>query len=377
MLNQLSLSTLLILSILLSFFLAFPIISLLYKFKLTRRGEVDFSNLIEERKTKVGTPIMGGVIVVITVIILNILFNRDPDLTLSGTIKVPLLIFGLSAFLGALDDILNIYGRPRKVLRLRRVLKLIKVHKSVFKRIYLFLTFPWLVYKRLFFLLGSHPGKGIQAHEKVLIQSIAGAILAYWVCFGAGWVDPFSLWLPLIGWLNIGYLMIPFAVFVVVSMSNAVNLSDGMDGLAAGLLLTALAGFLMISLQQGDVHISMLIVTLIGSLITYLYFNAPPARFQMGDVGSLALGTILAAIAFALRVPILLPIIGFPFVAEIGSSLLQGISRRVLGRRLILMAPLHHHFEMLGWNEEKVVIRFWLFGLVCAIFGAWIYLMLY
>ncbi|MBD3362628.1 hypothetical protein GF362_02820 [Candidatus Dojkabacteria bacterium] len=373
----LGITTLLVVSTLFSLIISFPIIDILYKFKITRRGEVDFANLIEDRKKKIGTPIMGGLIVIISVIVINLVFNRDPNGTISGSIKVPLLIFGISAILGALDDVLNIYGKPRKIKKVHRILKLIKVHKSYLMRIWYALCLPWYFYKRLFFIIGSNPGKGIHAHEKILVQSIIGFILSYWICFKTGWSNAESIWLPFWGWFDLGFLMIPFIIFAIISMSNAVNLSDGMDGLAAGLLLSSFAGFFVISLYQKDYHIAILIITTIGSLLTYLYFNAPPARFQMGDVGSLALGTLLATIAFALRVPLLLPIIGLPFVAEVGSSLIQAVSRRFLGRRIFEMAPLHHHFEMKGWNEEKVVIRFWLTGLVCSIFGVWLYFLLF
>ena len=158
-----------------------------------------------------------------------------------------------------------------------------------------------------------------------------------------------------------------------------------MDGLAAGMLLPSFTALFIIAFYQevyfkleNGINIditpfSLLTVSVIGSLITYLYFNIPPARFQMGDVGSLALGALLATIAFALRVPMLLLIIGAPFVAEVSSSLIQAISRRVLGRRIFKMAPLHHHFEMIGWSEEKVTMRAWLLSAVCAVLGLLVY----
>ncbi|KKQ36333.1 MAG: Phospho N-acetylmuramoyl pentapeptide transferase, partial [candidate division WS6 bacterium GW2011_GWA2_37_6] len=368
-----------VLNLAFSFLIAFPIIHLLYKFGITRRIEVDFSTLIEKRKLKVGTPIMGGSIVVISVLLLNALFNFN------GSTKVPLLVFALSATLGAFDDVLNIYGKERKVRSMKRVMKLIKVHKNKLQRMKYILLLPWLAYKRFFYLIGSNPVKGIQAHEKVIIQAIAGLAVGWWLYFRAGWDNPGLLSFFSLGDINIGFLMIPFAVIVVISMANAVNLSDGMDGLAAGLLLPAFGALGIIALYQevlvkalaGDtidtMPMTLLSVSVVGSLMTYLYFNIPPARFQMGDVGSLALGTMLASIAFALRVPLLLPIIGFPFVAEISASLIQGIARRVIGRRVFKMAPLHHHFELLGWSEEKVTMRFWLAGIVCALAGLWVY----
>lgn len=368
-----NITTQLIVSILFSLFASVPIISLLYKFQITRRGEVDFSNLIEKRKLKVGTPIMGGLIVIVTVVTLNLLFNKDMNSTISGSIKIPILIFVISALLGAFDDVLNIYGKERKVRRIRRVITLIKVHKSLTKRIFYITILPWLIYKRFFFLLGSNPGKGIQAHEKILVQCIVGFLLAYWIIWGTGWTDATLIWFPIIGNIDFGGLMIPFIILAVLTLTNAVNLTDGMDGLASGLLISAFSAFGIIAYTQTDYAILMLCTTVIGSLITYIYFNIPPARFQMGDVGSLALGTLLVTIGFALRVPFLLVIIGFPFFIEFFSSLIQGISRRLLGRRVFKMAPFHHHLEMIGWSEEKVVMRAWIFGIICAIIGLWIY----
>lgn len=365
--------SLLIFSIIFAFTLAFPIIHLLYKFQITRRGDVDFSNLIDERSSKVGTPIMGGLIVVITVLIVNLLFNLDSTGLSAYCVLIVLLIFFISALIGGIDDVLNIYGKPRKVKRMRRVVKLIKVHKNPIKRLGYIVLFPWLLYKRVFHILGSHPGKGLFAHEKVTIQIFTGVIFALWFVLHPEVSQPFHLWFPLIGVFEIGWLIVPFIIFVIIAMTNAVNLSDGMDGLAAGLLFSSFSGFLIISLYQGNDSITLLIISVLGALIAYLYFNIPPARFQMGDVGSLSLGTLLAVVAFLLEVPMLLPVIGFPFVAEISSSLIQAIWRRLFGKRLLRMAPLHHHFEMLGWSEEKVVMRFWLAGATFAILGCWLY----
>ncbi|MBD3280950.1 hypothetical protein GF389_05525 [Candidatus Dojkabacteria bacterium] len=368
-----------VLNLLVSFLLAFPIISLLYKFGIVRKIEVDFSTLIEKRKLKVGTPIMGGLIIVLTVLMTNMIFNWN------GSTKIPLLVFGIAAVLGAFDDVLNIYGRERRVKPLDRVWKLIKVHKNKFTRVRYFILLPWFAYKRFFFILGSNPGKGIQAHEKVLVQLVSGVMVGWWVYYRTGWAAPGTLEFFQLGTLDIGYLIIPFAALVVVAMANAVNLSDGMDGLAAGLLFPAFGALFVIAFHQevmlklitregaDMIPMTLLSVSVMASLVSYLYFNIPPARFQMGDVGSLALGTLLAAIAFALQVPMLLPIIGFPFVAEVGSSLVQGLARRLIGRRVFRMAPLHHHFELMGWSEEKVTMRFWLAGIVCAMFGLFIY----
>jgi len=159
-------------------------------------------------------------------------------------------------------------------------------------------------------------------------------------------------------------------------MTNAVNLADGMDGLAANELITSFFGFLIIAIVRGDVRIEFLITTVIGSLLAYLYFNIPPARFQMGDVGSLALGTLLAAIAFILGEPLLLLIISLPFAITLISVVIQGMGRRILGRRIFAMAPIHYHFQLkYGWSEEKVVMRFTLFSIILMVIGLWVFAM--
>lgn len=367
--------TFILLSSSVSFALAFPIIQLLYKFGIVRHLEVDFSVLVESRKSKNGVPIMGGLVIIIPVILLNIIFTPGSSTTIA------IIVFGISALLGAIDDVLNIYGKKRKVRKIRRTFKLIKVHKNYLFRLFLIIIFPWLLYKRIFHILGSNPGKGLFPHEKILVQVIAGALVAFWVLYRGNWDNPTDIWVPFVGAINVFYLIVPFVIFTVVAMTNAVNIADGMDGLSAGLLLPAFSAFLVIAYSQEaataeslmDIPRTILCASVIGALIAYLYFNIPPARFQMGDVGSLSLGALLAVVAFTLRVPLLLPIIGFPFVAEIATVIIQSIGRRLLGRRIFKMAPIHHHFEMLGWSEEKVVMRFWIFGVISALVGLWIY----
>ncbi len=355
-----------------SFMIAFPIIALLYKFNITRRMTVDFTTLIEKRNLKIGVPIMGGLIVIVTVLFVNIVLNPYRD---NKGMILMLSIFVISALLGGFDDVLNIYGKERKQRSLSRTLTLIKVHKSFRKRIILIITFPWEVYKRFFFILGSNPGKGIQAHEKILVQSIAGLLLGVGLFSYASRTNPGELWIPILNSsIDIGILIIPFAWITVLLMTNAVNLADGMDGLSASELFASFLGFLIIAILKEDLRSAFLIASVIGSLVTYLYFNIPPARFQMGDVGSLSLGALLAAIGFMVGEPLMLLVISFPFVVTLASSVMQGLGRRLLGRRIFRMAPIHYHFQMSKeWSEEKVVMRFALFSLACAIFGIWVF----
>ncbi len=364
--------TVIISSMIFSFAIAFPIIYLLYKFKITRRLDFDFTTVIEKVNLKAGVPIMGGLIIIISVLVLNILFN--PENQNSGT-ALMLFIFAISALLGGFDDILNIYGRDRSKMRtLKRTRMLIKVHKNKLKRLQLLISYPWEVYKRVFFMLGSNPGKGIQAHEKIIVQSIAGFALGIGLYFFSSRFQPGFMSIPFLGGIDIGILMIPFAWITVVLMTNAVNLSDGMDGLAASMLFSSFLGFLIIAIDKEDFRVIFLCATVLGSLVSYLYFNIPPARFQMGDVGSLALGALLATVAFLLGEPLMLLIISAPFAITLLSTVVQGIGRRILGRRILRMAPIHYHFQMAkNWSEEKVVMRFALFALFTMIIGVWIY----
>jgi len=355
---------------LLSMFLAASlsplIISLLYKLKIFRLASFDYSTIVEKRNMKVGTPIMGGLIFVIPIILLSLLssFDFNTFTFIGGTVKITALVFGISALLGGLDDVLNIYGRERPVRSLRRSLKLAFVHKNILYRIYLLITLPWTAYKTFFYMLGSNPGKGIQAHEKVLVQVLVGIMMVYWIYVRLGWSH---IWFPILGNIEVGLLIVPFIILTIITMTNAVNITDGLDGLSSGLALIAFIGFLITALIVGNKPIAIICALSIGALIPYLYFNTPPARIQMGDVGSLALGTLLASIAFSLNRPFLLLFFGGLFVIELLSSLIQGVGRRILGRRIFKMAPLHHHFEMLGWSEEKITIRFWVFGMILSL----------
>ncbi len=361
-------------SMIFSFLLAFPIIKLLYQLNITRRMTVDFTTLIEKRNLKIGVPIMGGLIVILSVLVINPILN--PFWDNKGMLLI-YSIFVLSAFLGGFDDVLNIFGTERKQRAFSRTLLLIKVHKSKLTRLRLVITLPWEAYKRFFYILGSNPGKGIQAHEKIIIQSITGLALGIGLYFFATRENPGLLWIPILDtFLNIGFLIIPFAFIAVLLMTNAVNLADGMDALAATELLISFAAFLIIAILKDDLRIAILIATIIGSLLSYLYFNIPPARFQMGDVGSLSLGTMLASVAFLLGEPLMLLVISFPFVITLLSVVIQGIGRRILGRRIFRMAPIHYHFQMSrDWSEEKVVMRMALFSLVCALVGVWIFVL--
>jgi phospho-N-acetylmuramoyl-pentapeptide-transferase len=175
--------------------------------------------------------------------------------------------------------------------------------------------------------------------------------------------------------LEIGWLIVPLFVLVVVSTTNAVNFTDGLDGLAGGLAAIAFGNFAIIAFLEGRFGVSGFCMTMVGVLLSYTWFNVYPARFFMGDSGSYALGTALGVVAMITDTVLLLPVIGAVFVAEAGSSLIQILSKKLRkGKKVFKIAPLHHHFEASGWPETKVTMRFWILGQVFGVIGIMIFL---
>ena len=164
-------------------------------------------------------------------------------------------------------------------------------------------------------------------------------------------------------------LFILIAAFAIVATSNAVNVTDGLDGLAGGTLIFAFIGYMVIAFTFGQPNLAALCALIIGALLAFLWFNVHPAQIFMGDSGSLALGATLAVIALITGQVLLLPLIGLVFVLETGSVILQIASVKLRGRRMFLMSPLHHHFELKGWDEEKITLRFWIIAALSALVG--------
>ncbi|HLD60842.1 MAG TPA: phospho-N-acetylmuramoyl-pentapeptide-transferase [Patescibacteria group bacterium] len=336
-------------------FLWAPLLAkLLYRYNIVRNPEYDATLAMGARRNKAGVPVMGGLLVIITVAILTVIFNWERKFT-----WVPIGVMLLSAFLGGLDDLMNILGHERRLRRLDHVLRLIRVHKSWTQRIWLTITLPWTAFKRTTLWLGSHPGKGLHVHERMIPQIVAGALTAWWIYFKLGeqWRE---IRLPFDGYVNIGWWIIPLIILFFFLTANAVNIADGMDGLAGGALITTFVALTLLSWIEGYQEIAILNAMVVGALIAYTYFNVKPARFQMGDVGSLGLGALLAINTIVMNQIVLLPLFGFIFFVELGSVVIQILGRHFLGRRIFKMAPLHHHFELRGWSEEKTVMRFWI-----------------
>jgi len=178
--------------------------------------------------------------------------------------------------------------------------------------------------------------------------------------------------IPFLGVYEVGYWFIPIAAFIIVSFANAVNITDGLDGLASGVLLITLIALWLLSSSILDLPLSMFLALWIGSLIAFLYFNVFPARLFMGDVGALSFGATIAVVGILVGKIFAVTVIGGIFVIELISSLLQLLSKRFRHRKLFPVAPLHLFFQLKGWEEPKIVMRFWLASMMMAFFGLWL-----
>ena len=267
-------------------------------------------------------PTMAGLIGIVAVTVVTCIFNLD-----RGQTWLPLAGFLGGAIVGMIDDLINVFGSGKGAAGLRGPVK--------------------------FFLI-----------------SAVGLALGWFFTFKLGWTD---ILVPFVGDFQIGavWVMLIFA-FAVVATSNAVNISDGLDGLSGGLAMMAYGAYGVIALFQGNIMLFGFCLTVVGWLLSYIWFNVPPARFMMGDTGSFALGAGLGVVSMMTNSFLLLPIIGLPFVVEAGSSLIQLFSKKVFHKKIFISAPLHHHLEALGWGEAKIVMRFWIIAGVCAILGVFI-----
>ncbi len=281
---------------------------------------------------KTGTPTMGGIIILVPVIALTLIFN----LVDRWSLLLPLAVLISFAILGALDDYLSLVGSKSE-------------------------TFGFTARKKMFLM--------------VLIAFATSLVL--YLPYPYGLQNYGSVRLPFIGQsIDIGLWFIPFATFIIVAASNAVNITDGLDSLAGWNLMLAFTAYGIITFLSGEfTNLMAFSFTLVGACLAFLWYNAHPAQVIMGDLGSLSLGAVLAVIALQSQQWLLLPIIGSVFVAEALSVIIQvnyfkWTRRRTgQGQRFFKMAPLHHHFELLGWSETQVMQRFVLVGMVATLIG--------
>lgn len=220
-----------------------------------------------------------------------------------------------------------------------------------------------------FFKLDTTGFFGLRMKYKLLFEIVLALIISLMLYFSLG-ISILNI--PFIGTFNLGVFYIPFATFTIVAFANAVNITDGLDGLAAGSLMICLFGLWLLSASILDVPLSLFLSLWIGALISFLYFNIYPARIFMGDVGSLSFGATLAVVGLLLGKPFALIIIGFIFVMEITSSFIQLISKRFFKRKIFPAAPIHLTLQKMGWEEPKIVQRAWLVQILLTMFGIWL-----
>jgi phospho-N-acetylmuramoyl-pentapeptide-transferase len=334
-----------IFSFLVSSILIVPFINLLYKLHLTRKkeapkhGKVPLFDKLHD--IKAGTPVGGGMFIIpIVTILFAIIFPLATHLgvfiqsayNLRSELFVIFFTFLSFGLLGLSDDLMKMLGRPTKG--------------------YLGLWF------------------GIRRRQKFVLQWILAFIIAYLIYNNLG-IHIINI--PMFHIVvNLGAWYVPFAALVIVSFTNAFNISDGLDGLAAGLLLICLAAFAYIIVGHLDTPLSLFIALWMGALIAFLYFNIWPARIFLGDTGALSFGASLAVIGLLSGSIVALLVIGGIFVVEVTSSAIQILGWKILKRPIFPLAPIHHTFLAIGWEEPKIVMRAWIAGVILAIFGLWL-----
>lgn len=324
-----------------------PFIRLLYHWRFQRIAQKT-RDAFEKRtpifdklhKNKVGTPVGGGLLII-----------------LLTTILFPMVMFLLHYFWVPITAVYAI-GSEIKILLFTFVsfglLGLIDDMKK---------TFTWFKGSDFF---------GLRLRHKLVLEILIAGIIGFWLVHDIK-IDIF--YVPLIGVFRLGWWFVPFAAFVIIAFANAFNITDGLDGLASGVLMIALGAFWIISASILDTPLSLFIALWLGGVIAFLYFNIFPARIFLGDVGALSFGATLAVVGLILgKAPALL-VIGGIFVLEVLSSLVQLLSKKFFGKKVFPVAPFHLWLQYHGWPEPKIVMRFWIISIVFALFGLWIALL--
>jgi phospho-N-acetylmuramoyl-pentapeptide-transferase len=301
-----------------------PLLRVLRMLKIGEQIRVDGP---QSHYGKLGTPTMGGVLILFPVALLTILFNAVKVFGVSifgNSVLVPLVVFLAFAVIGSIDD--------------------------------------WIS------LRGIRDGDGLSVLEKLSLQLLVATGTAIVLRYA---LDVPELYFPGLDFeIHLGFLYFPIAIIILAGFSNAVNFTDGLDGLAGLITATAFAAYGAIALIQGQIFLARYCFILVGAIFGFLWFNVYPAELFMGDTGSLALGATLAVVALMTGQWAVLPIIGIIPLSELLSVVIQvAFFKLTGGRRVFKMTPLHHHFELLGWSETQVVQRFWLIGLVAGLVG--------
>lgn len=209
---------------------------------------------------------------------------------------------------------------------------------------------------------------GLRLRHKLVLEVLLSAIISYWLYTD---LKIKIFYLPVIGIFHLGWWYIPLSVLIIIGFANAFNITDGLDGLASGILLIALFAFWIISASILDTPLSIFISLWVGGLLAFLYFNIYPARIFLGDVGSLSFGATLAVVALLLGKTAVLVVVGGVYIAEVSSSFLQLVSKKYFHRKVFAVAPLHLWLQYYGWPEPKIVMRLWILTIVLGVFGLW------
>lgn len=322
--------------------LIIPFINILYqlKFQRPKQNRTDFLGTMNNvfnrlHKKKAGIPVGGGLLLIVTTSILYVIVSGMLELVgaemgsvypYEQEVKVLFATFILYGLLGLYDDVMKFFAR------------------SAYK-------------------------VGISWKVKLVGQLIIGFGIGYY-CYAVMGISILNI--PYLGVWDLGLFFIPFVALFITTFSNAVNITDGLDGLAPGLLMITLFALTLIAASILDTPISLFIALWLGGLLAFLYFNTYPARIHLGDVGALSFGATLAVIALLLGKVIAVVIIGGFFLLEFATSTIQMFGKRYLGRRLLPISPFHLWLQTIGWEEPKIVARSWLAGIILAIFGLWI-----
>lgn len=311
----------------------------LYKYKLGKsiRSEENAPIMSKLHKHKSGTPTMGGILIWVTVLVLALTFVLlsklyDSNFTALSFLSrsqtlLPLGALVATALVGVVDDVIDVKSNGKG---------------------------------------------GLKITHRLGVYALIALFGAFWFYFKLGWD---TIHVPFVGNFGIGWWYIPVFIFIIVATSFSVNEADGLDGLAGGMLLVAFGAYGAIAFNQGKYDLATFCGVIIGALVAFLWFNIIPARFIMGDTGSMSLGVTLAIIAMLTNYALLLPLICFVFMIESLSVIFQKLSKKFRGKKIWKSTPIHHHFEAKGWPEAKVVMRFWLISGVMSVVGLIVFLL--
>ncbi len=319
-----------------SFIIAMFLAPLVYKFlvkcklgkQIRKEGAPVFQSLHQKKE---GTPTMGGIIICLTVIILSAAifiiakifdgFWEYLNFINRQQTYLPLAAFVLAAAIGLFDDLMGIFRKK---------------------------------------------GDGMSMGRKLLLYILVAVIGAWWFHYKLEWND---LYIPFVGVFTIGAWHIALFIFIIIAAAFSSNETDGLDGLAGGVLLIGYAALGVVAFVLGRHDLAAFTMVIIGALLAFLWHNIYPAKFFMGDIGSMSLGVTLGVISMLTNTVFLLPFFAFILVLESASVIIQTLSKKILKRKIFISTPIHHHFEAKGWPETQITMRFWIIGMMVAGFG--------